>query len=65
MMKIELLRDGTKGLEDIYLKNGNLSHITGNRIKLMPFRTKFLDACTSDFQSFQGIVAWDLKSHAC
>ena len=56
MMKIELLRDGTKGLEDIYLKNGNLSHITGNRIKLMPFRTKFLDACTSDFQSFQGIV---------
>ena len=56
MMKVELLRDGAKGLEEVYLKDGNLSHKTGNRIKLMPFRTKFLDACTSDFQSFQGIV---------
>ena len=56
MMKVELLRDGAKGLEEVYLKDGNLSHKTGHRIKLMPFRTKFLDACTSDFQSFQGIV---------
>lgn len=56
MMRVELLREGAKGLEGVYLKNGSLSHKTGNRIKLMPFRTKFLDACTSDFQSFQGIV---------
>jgi DNA phosphorothioation-dependent restriction protein DptG len=56
MIRVELLREGAKGLEGVYLKNGNLSHKTGNRIKLMPFRTKFLDACTSDFQTFQGIV---------
>lgn len=56
MMKVELLREGAEGLEEVYLKNGSLTHKTGNRIKLMPFRTKFLDACTPDFQSFQGIV---------
>lgn len=56
MMKVELLREGAKGLEDVYLKNDNLSHKTGIRVKLMPFRTKFLEACNSDFQSFQGIV---------
>jgi DNA phosphorothioation-dependent restriction protein DptG len=56
MIRIDLLREGAKGLEGVYLKKGNLYHETGNRVKLMPFRTKFLDACSSDFQSFQGIV---------
>lgn len=56
MMKVELLREGAKGLEDVYLNNNKLTHKTGNRIKLMPFRTKFFKACNSDLQSFQGIV---------
>jgi DNA phosphorothioation-dependent restriction protein DptG len=56
MIKVELLSSGADGLEKVYLTNGSFSHKTGNRIKLMPFKTKFLDACNSDLQSFQGIV---------
>ena len=59
MMKIELLREGSKGLEDIYLTNGKFNrHHTGKSIKLMPFVTnnKKLTETIVDFRSFQGVV---------
>jgi DNA phosphorothioation-dependent restriction protein DptG len=58
MMKVELLREGAKGLEDVYLKNGiwKRKHPTGNTIKLMPFVTTALKESSYDFHSFQGIV---------
>jgi len=57
MIKIELLKEGEKGLEDVYLTNGKFNrHQVGNKIKLMPFVTNYTDSCNSDFKSFQGIV---------
>jgi DNA phosphorothioation-dependent restriction protein DptG len=58
-MKIELLREGNNGLEDIYLTNGKFNrHHTGKSIKLMPFVTnnKNLTETSLDFRSFQGVV---------
>ena len=58
MMKVELLLEGAKGLEDNYLKDGiwKRRHPTGNSIKILPFSTKFTAICVPDFQSFQGII---------
>ena len=59
MMKIELLRQGSKGLEGVYLTNDKFNrHHTGKRIKLMPFVTnnKNLSETSTDFRSFQGVV---------
>jgi len=57
-MKIELLREGSKSLEDVYLTNGKFKHHTGKSIKLMPFITnnKNLSEISSDLKSFQGVV---------
>jgi len=56
MTKIELSKTGPDGLEEAYFKRGSFSHITGNRIKILPFTTKYSKDCDLDFRMFQGIV---------
>lgn len=57
MMKIELNKDGVNGLEKRYFKNKTFSHVTGNQIKLLPFKTNPSgDTFSEDFKSFQGVV---------
>jgi DNA phosphorothioation-dependent restriction protein DptG len=57
MMKIELNKEGVNGLEKRYLKNKTFSHVTGNQIKLLPFKTNPSgDTFSEDFKSFQGVV---------
>lgn len=56
-MKIELNKEGVNGLEKRYFKNKTFSHVTGNQIKLLPFKTNpGGDAFSEDFKSFQGVV---------
>ena len=58
MSRIELLREGANSLKEVYVKKdgGFNGHKTGNSIKLMPFSTKYTEACSSDFKTFQGVV---------
>lgn len=57
MMKIELNKEGNNGLEKRYFKNKTFSHVTGNQIKLLPFKTNPSgDTFSEDFKSFQGVV---------
>lgn len=57
MMKIELNKDGANGLEKRYFKNKTFSHVTGNQLKLLPFKTNPSgDTFSEDFKSFQGVV---------
>jgi DNA phosphorothioation-dependent restriction protein DptG len=57
MMKIELNKEGVNGLAKRYFKNKTFSHVTGNQIKLLPFKTNPSgDTFSEDFKSFQGVV---------
>jgi DNA phosphorothioation-dependent restriction protein DptG len=56
MIKTELLLDGPDGLKITHLSKNSYKHKTGNQIMLMPFNTRFKEACTPDLQSFKGIV---------
>lgn len=57
MMKIELNKNGVNGLDKRYFKNTTFSHVTGNQIKLLPFKTNPSgDVFSEDFKSFQGII---------
>ncbi|PXY40603.1 DNA phosphorothioation-dependent restriction protein DptG [Flavobacterium cheongpyeongense] len=57
MMKIELNKTGANSLEKRYFKNKSFSHVTGNQIKLLPFKTNPSgDTFSDDFKSFQGII---------
>jgi DNA phosphorothioation-dependent restriction protein DptG len=57
MMKIELNKEGFNGLDKRYFKNKTFSHVTGNQIKLLPFKTNPSgDTFSDDFKSFQGVV---------
>ena len=57
MIKIELNKDGSNSLEKRYFKNKAFSHVTGNQIRLLPFKTNPSgDTFTADFKSFQGII---------
>jgi len=56
-MKIELNKEGVNGLEKRYFKNKNFSHVTGNQIKILPFKTNPSgDNFSEDFKYFQGVV---------
>lgn len=56
-MIIELNKDGENGLEKRYFKNKAFSHVTGNQIKLLPFKTNPSgDSFSDDFKSFQGVI---------
>jgi DNA phosphorothioation-dependent restriction protein DptG len=57
MIKIELNKEGANGLEKRYFKNKAFSHVTGNQLKLLPFKTNPSgDTFSEDFKSFQGII---------
>lgn len=57
MMKIELNKEGFNGLNKRYFKNNTFSHVTGNQIKLLPFKTNPSgDVFSEDFKSFQGVI---------
>jgi DNA phosphorothioation-dependent restriction protein DptG len=57
MRTIELNKDGVNGLEKRYFKNKTFSHVTGNQIKLLPFKTNPSgDTFSEDFKSFQGVI---------
>ncbi|AWG26502.1 DNA phosphorothioation-dependent restriction protein DptG [Flavobacterium kingsejongi] len=57
MMQIELNKSGSNSLEKRYFKNKTFSHVTGNQIRLLPFKTNPSgDTFTEDFKSFQGII---------
>lgn len=57
MMKIELNKEGINGLDKRYFKNKTFSHVTGNQIKLLPFKTNPSgDTFSEDFKSFQGVI---------
>lgn len=57
MMQIELNKDGANGLEKRYFKNKNFSHVTGNQLKLLPFKTNPSgDTFSEDFKTFQGVI---------
>lgn len=57
MMKIEVNFEETNGLKKRYFKNKTFSHVTGNQIKLFPFKTNPSgDSFTDDFKSFQGVI---------
>jgi DNA phosphorothioation-dependent restriction protein DptG len=57
MMRIELNKDGANSLEKRYFKNKSFSHVTGNQIKLLPFKTNPSgDTFNEDFKSFQGVI---------
>ena len=53
MMKIELEKES---LNKLYFKGGKFSHVTGSKLKLLPFSTKYNKDCRSDFNVFQGVV---------
>lgn len=56
MMNIELKEDGKDGLNKLYFKAGKFSHVTGSKLKFLPFSTKYNKDCKSDFSVFQGVV---------
>jgi DNA phosphorothioation-dependent restriction protein DptG len=57
MMQIELNKDRANSLEKRYFKNKTFSHVTGNQIKLLPFKTNPSgDSFSEDFKSFQGVI---------
>lgn len=57
MMQIELNKAGSNSLEKRYFKNKTFSHVTGNQIRLLPFKTNPSgDTFNEDFKSFQGII---------
>lgn len=56
MINIELKKDNKEGLNNAYFKGGKFSHITGSKLKFLPFNTKYNKVCKSDFSLFQGIV---------
>lgn len=57
MRTIILHKTGDNSLEKRYFKNKTFSHVTGNQIKLLPFKTNPSgDSFGDDFKSFQGIV---------
>lgn len=57
MRTITLHKTGDNSLEKRYFKNKTFSHVTGNQIKLLPFKTNPSgDSFIDDFKSFQGIV---------
>lgn len=57
MRTITLHKTGDNSLEKRYFKNKTFSHVTGNQIKLLPFKTNPSgDSFGDDFKSFQGIV---------
>ena len=56
MMNIELKEDGKDGLNKLYFKGGKFSHVTGSKLKFLPFSTKYNKDCKSDFSVFQGVV---------
>ena len=57
MMEIELNKTGANSLEKRYFKNKTFSHVTGNQIKLLPFKTNPSgDTFSDDFKSFQGVI---------
>ncbi|MFD1292608.1 DNA phosphorothioation-dependent restriction protein DptG [Lutibacter holmesii] len=56
MMNIELKEDGKDGLNKLYFKGGKFSHVTGSKLKFLPFSTKYNKGCKSDFSVFQGVV---------
>lgn len=57
MRTITLHKIGDNSLEKRYFKNKTFSHVTGNQIKLLPFKTNPSgDSFGDDFKSFQGIV---------
>jgi DNA phosphorothioation-dependent restriction protein DptG len=57
MMQIELNKNGVNGLEKRYFKNRTFSHVTGNQLKLLPFKTNPSgDTFSEDFKSFQGVT---------
>lgn len=56
-MRIELNINGVNGIKTRYFKNKTFSHITGNQIKLLPFKTNPSgDLFIDDFKSFKGII---------
>ncbi|OWR13756.1 DNA phosphorothioation-dependent restriction protein DptG [Chryseobacterium sp. VAUSW3] len=57
MRDIKLNIEGPNSLEKNYIKNNSFSHVTGNQIRLLPFKTNPSgDKFGEDFKSFQGIV---------
>lgn len=57
MKQISLNKTGLDGLEQRYFKNKTFSHVTGNQIKLLPFKTNPSgDTFSEDFKSFQGTI---------
>jgi DNA phosphorothioation-dependent restriction protein DptG len=57
MTQIELKKSGVNSLEARYFKNKSFSHVTGNQIKILPFKTNPSgDVFTEDFKSFQGVI---------
>lgn len=57
MTEIELIKTGPNSLEKRYFKNKTFSHVTGNQIKLLPFKTNPSgDTFSDDFKSFQGVI---------
>lgn len=57
MRTITLHKTGDNSLEKRYFKNNTFSHVTGNQIKLLPFKTNPSgDSFGDDFKLFQGIV---------
>lgn len=57
MKKIELNKEGINGLDKRYFKNKTFSHVTGNQIKILPFKTNPSgDSFSEDFKSFQGVI---------
>jgi DNA phosphorothioation-dependent restriction protein DptG len=56
-MEIELYKTGVNSLEKRYFKNKTFSHVTGNQIKLLPFKTNPSgDTFSDDFKSFHGVI---------
>lgn len=56
MKNIELKKEGKEGLNKLYFKGGKFSHVTGSKLKFLPFNTKYNKNCKSDFKVFQGVV---------
>lgn len=57
MKNITLELEGKDGLKSTYLnKEKWRGHITGNKYKVLPFKTKFSQNCMPDLRSFHGIV---------
>lgn len=57
MKNVTLNLEGTDGLNSVYINNGKWrGHQTGNKLKVLPFKTKFSQNCMPDLRSFHGVV---------